>query len=263
MITSPANKKVKEVRALFEKAALRAERGLFPVEGVRMFLEAPPDEIQELYVSESFAARAAGEVQEKLQAFGAETVADNIFTKMSGTKTPQGVLALIRMRRKTLAEVLAAGADCFLAVESLQDPGNLGTMLRAGEGAGLSAILANRGTVDIYNPKGIRATMGSIFRIPVVYAEDFPAALQTLCAQHFSLYAAALQASVPYDSARYPEKTVFLIGNEAAGLSKVAIAAAKQSIYIPMAGQVESLNAAVAASILLYERARQRRKETR
>lgn len=263
MITSPANKKVKEVRALFEKASLRAERGLFPVEGVRMFLEAPAAEIEELYVSESFAARAEGEVREKIEALGAETVADNIFAKMSDTKTPQGVLALLRMQRKSLAEVLAKGASCFLAVESLQDPGNLGTMLRAGEGAGLSAILANRGTVDIYNPKVIRATMGSIFRVPVVYADDWLAALRELSANHFSLYAAALQASVSYDSIDYPEKTAFLIGNEAAGLTAETIAMADQSIHIPMLGQVESLNAAVAASVLLYERARQRRRGTR
>lgn len=261
MITSPANKKVKEVRALFDKASLRAERGLFPIEGVRMFLEAPAAEIEELYVSESFAARATGEVKEKTEALKAETVADNIFAKMSDTKTPQGVLALVRMHRKTLDEVLAEGASCFLAVESLQDPGNLGTMLRAGEGAGLSAILANRGTVDVYNPKLIRATMGSIFRIPVVYVDDFTAALQRLKEAGVALYAAALQASVPYDSIDYPEKSAFLIGNEAAGLTAETIAAADRSIHIPMLGRVESLNAAVAASILLYERARQRRKE--
>ena len=171
------------------------------------------------------------------------------------------MLALVRMQRKSLEEVLKGGASCFLAVESLQDPGNLGTMLRAGEGAGLSAILANRGTVDVYNPKLVRATMGSIFRIPVVYVDDFREALLTLAREGIRLYAAALQASVPYDSIEYPEKTAFLIGNEAAGLSEEAIAAANQSIHIPMLGQVESLNAAVAASILLYERARQRRKE--
>ena len=136
-------------------------------------------------------------------------------------------------------------------------------MLRAGEGAGLSAILANRGTVDIYNPKVIRATMGSIFRVPVVYADDWLAALRELSANHVSLYAAALQASVPYDSIDYPEKTAFLIGNEAAGLTAETIAMANQSIHIPMLGQVESLNAAVAASVLLYERARQRRRGTR
>lgn len=114
MITSPANKKVKEVRALFDKASLRAERGLFPIEGVRMFLEAPAAEIEELYVSESFAARAEGEVRKKIEALKAETVADNIFAKMSDTKTPQGVLALVRMQRKSLEEVLKGGASCFL-----------------------------------------------------------------------------------------------------------------------------------------------------
>ena len=95
----------------------------------------------------------------------------------------------------------------------------------------------------------------------MVYVDDFREALLTLAREGIRLYAAALQASVPYDSIEYPEKTAFLIGNEAAGLSEEAIAAANQSIHIPMLGQVESLNAAVAASILLYERARQRRKE--
>ena len=132
-------------------------------------------------------------------------------------------------------------------------------MLRAGEGAGLTGIIADSGTADIYNPKVIRSTMGSIFRVPVVYVQDLRETVRELKREGVQICAAHLRGSVDYDSADYTGANAFLIGNEAKGLTDETAALADRAVRIPMLGKVESLNAAVAASVLMYELARQRR----
>ena len=148
----------------------------------------------------------------------------------------------------------------LLLLESVQDPGNLGTMVRTGEGAGITGVIMNRTTVDLFNPKTIRSTMGSIYRVPYVIADDFVATLQELKAKGVSLYAAHLKGEKQYDAFDYTEPTGFMIGNEGNGLSDEVADAADTYIRIPMEGQVESLNAAISASLLMYECNRQRRK---
>ena len=147
----------------------------------------------------------------------------------------------------------------LLVLEHLQDPGNLGTILRAGEGAGLTGVLMDSNTADIYSPKVVRATMGSLLRVPFAYVEDLGEALALLKKKKIRVYAAHLQGSNAYDRENYRKATAFLIGNEANGLSPETAAAADVRIRIPMLGEVESLNAAVAASVLMFEAARQRR----
>ena len=149
--------------------------------------------------------------------------------------------------------------QCFLVLETIQDPGNLGTMLRAGEGAGLTGIIADRGTADIYNPKVIRSTMGSIFRIPVVYTDDLREAVREMKRTGVRVFAAHLKGERNYDKENYLGPSAFLIGNEAAGLTEETASLADALVKIPMLGAVESLNAAVAASVLMYELSRQRR----
>lgn len=146
-----------------------------------------------------------------------------------------------------------------MILETIQDPGNLGTILRAGEGAGITGVVMNSATADIYNPKVIRSTMGSIYRVPFVYVEDWQQALGRIKAEGIRLYAAHLKGKVSYENEDYRTDTGFLIGNEANGLTEETAAMADCYVRIPMAGQVESLNAAVAASILMFETARQRR----
>ena len=144
--------------------------------------------------------------------------------------------------------------------EDLQDPGNLGTILRAGEGAGIDGVVMTRRTVDITNPKVIRATMGSIYRVPFYVVEDMALAIDLLIKKGVLVYAAHLDDSVDYDEPDYTRPTAFVIGNEGGGLRRETAQRASQYIKIPMAGQVESLNAAAAATVLMYEAARQRRK---
>ena len=259
MITSTSNRKAAEVRNLGKKASLRREQSLFIVEGIRMFSETPEARVRSVFVTERFLKSCPPEVREKILRLPYEPVTEEVFSSMSDTKTPQGVLAVAEQEPHTLADVLKGERTNLLVLETIQDPGNLGTMLRAGEGAGLTGIIADSGTADIYNPKVIRSTMGSIFRVPVVYVQDLRETVRELKREGVQICAAHLRGSVDYDSADYTGANAFLIGNEAKGLTDETAALADRAVRIPMLGKVESLNAAVAASVLMYELARQRR----
>ena len=262
MITSYANNSVKEVIQLMQKAKVRRERGLFIVEGVKMFLEAPAERIEQVYLSESFAKQMSSACKEKLARLHTpyETVTDVIFGKMSDTKTPQGILCLLKQYHYEPEALLAVPKPLLVLLEDIQDPGNLGTIFRTGEGAGVSGIIMSSGTADIYNPKTIRSTMGSVYRMPFFYTPDMSRTIEELQRKKISVYAAHLQGAKEYDNCRYETGTAFLIGNEANGLRDETAKKADIAVKIPMAGQVESLNAAIASSVLLFEAARQRRK---
>jgi TrmH family RNA methyltransferase len=143
------------------------------------------------------------------------------------------------------------GKNCFVVLDRLQDPGNLGTILRTGEGAGIRGLIMSRDCVDIYSPKVIRSTMGSIFRVPFVVVDDLTEAVKLLKENHITTYAAHLKGEI-YSNGNLDRDCAFLIGNEARGLSDEIAALADKKIKIPMDGQVESLNAAVATAILMY-----------
>ena len=259
MISSTKNEQVKTVIELKKKAKARNEAKLFVVEGVRMISELPKERTEKLYVSESFLKNPDN--ASFLDAHpGYETVTDSVFAAMSDTQTPQGVLALIRQYEYGIDDILKAeGAAHLMILENLQDPGNLGTILRAGEGAGITGLIMSRDTVDIYNPKVIRSTMGSVFRVPFFYTDDLFATVEELKAKGIRLFAAHLGGKNNYEAEDYTGNIGFLIGNEGNGLTDELSNMADTWVKIPMAGQVESLNAAIAASILMFETARQRR----
>lgn len=269
MITSAQNKKVKWIIQLNKKAAQRKKEGLFIAEGIKMFQEAPRNLLQEVYISECFLQEAKEKnaalfslVSQKLEAVGYETVTEEVFEKMSDTQTPQGILCVLRQPTYSFENMLKAEEKpLFLMLENLQDPGNLGTIMRTGEGAGVTGVIMSRDTVDIYNPKTIRSTMGSVYRIPFIYVDDLLLIINELKQKDIGVYAAHLKGTRSYDEGDYLKGTAFLIGNEGNGLSDQAAAAADNYVLIPMKGQVESLNAAVASSLLMYEAARQRRNE--
>lgn len=259
MITSMENAQVKHLVRLLDKEKERRRTGTFPVEGIRMFREVPREDLQEVYVSQHF---LEDELHQALLAdVRFEVLSDTVFSKISGTVTPQGILCIVRQKEWKLEDLFPPESPALLLVlERVQDPGNLGTMIRTGEGAGITGILASRSTVSRYNPKTVRATMGSIYRVPYVEAEDFSAAIRELQRRGVRLYAAHLSAERDYDDADYTGPCGFLIGNEGNGLTEEAAELADGRIRIPMKGQVESLNAAVAAALCTYEAARQRRK---
>lgn len=259
MISSTVNPQVKQVSALGKKAKYRKETGLFVVEGPRMFAELPKERIERVYVTERF--QKEGRQNEKLKKIPhVEVVTEEVLKAMSDTQTPQGVLALAKQYEYRLEDILKIPGKAHLMIlETLQDPGNLGTILRAGEGAGITGIIMNQDTADIYNPKVIRSTMGSVFRVPFVYVDDLKDAIKTLKQSGIYLYGAHLKGAADYDQEDYTKPMGFLIGNEARGLSDEISSMADACVKIPMAGAVESLNAAVASSVLMYEAARQRR----
>lgn len=260
MITSSGNKKIKNLAALIKKSNARKKHNAYIIEGIRMFKELKKDEILDVFASESFEAENGKILSEIYPEY--ETVSDRIFESVSDTKTPQGVMAVVKRKEYTLEKILEKRdtPHSLLILDSLQDPGNLGTLVRAGEGAGITGIIMNETTVDIYNPKVIRSTMGSIFRVPFIYVKDLKEVIQKLYSKNINIYASSLEGAIEYDAPDYTKDIAFIIGNEAAGISKEVLDIVKDKVKIPMLGEVESLNAAVAGSILMYEAARQKRK---
>lgn len=267
MITSASNKKIKNVMLLLAKSKERKRQKLFVAEGVKMFLEAPEESVREIYFSEEFGKEQEeyAEVFQKISrvcrnnGIKAECVKADIFCKMSDTRTPQGVLCLIETPCYDLESILNADKGLYLVLEDIQDPGNLGTMIRAGEGAGISGVIMSSHTADIFNPKTVRATMGSIYRIPFIYEESLESCISTMKEKGIRVYASHLKGKAPYDKEDYHSATAFIIGNEGNGLSAQIADLADSYLRIPMLGKVESLNAAIAATLLVYEAARQRR----
>ena len=254
MISSTTNPKIKNIAKLNKSPKARKEQGSFLVEGPRMFFEVPVDQLKEVYVTEEFEKRYS----ERLSGYTYELISDQVCRHISDTKTPQGVLAVVRQNSMTLEQILSLEEKpLFLLLESLQDPGNLGTIFRTAEGAGVTGIIMNRETVDPYNPKVIRSTMGTVFRVPFVVVEDLKDAIERLQKRGISVYAAHLAGRLFYDE-DYAGGSGFLIGNEGKGLTEEISSLADGKIRIPMKGHVESLNAAIAATVLVYEAQRQR-----
>lgn len=271
MITSATNSKIKHISALISSKKERTKTGTFIIEGTKAFLEAPVADIKEVYISESFDERLYGgdeyklsgvihDLFLKLKETGYEIVTDALFKKMSDTVTPQGILCVVKIHERNLTNILDdyEGKDVkVIALEGLQDPGNMGTIVRTAEAAGVNFILAGVNTVDIYSSKVVRSTMGSIFRVPVIYTDNLYNDIKTIKSRNVKVYAAHLNSSLSYIEADYSKRSMILIGNEGRGLTKEATDMADTLVKIPMKGKVESLNAAVAAAILMFEIDRQ------
>lgn len=241
-----------------KKGKARREQGLFVVEGRKMFAEAPREWLSAVYVSEDFLAQPMAE--QLLGDVPYEVVSQGVFQSISDTQTPQGILCVVRQPYYEFSELLMGEKTHLLILESIQDPGNLGTMLRTGEGAGITGIIVNQTTADLFQPKTVRATMGSIYRVPYYVCDDLTETVRQLKHEGIHVYAAHLKGKMQYDEPDYTAGTAFMIGNEGAGLSDEMSALADDHIRIPMEGKVESLNAAVSAALLMYETNRQRRR---
>lgn len=260
MITSLTNQKVKQVVLWQRKARERREAGVFLAEGFKMFEEAPQKAVLEVYLTEDALDRVEEDFKlwDKLRDIGYETVSEEVFGKMTDTQSPQGILTVLRQPSYSLEELLAQSSPLLVILEDIQDPGNLGTILRTAEGAGVTGVIMNSRTADLFNPKTIRATMGSVYRVPFLYVDSLELTIKTLHNCGVKTYAAHLKGDVYYDTFSFREPSAFLIGNEGQGLRKETADLADAYLKIPMEGRVESLNAGVAASLLMYEAHRQR-----
>lgn len=261
MITSNSNNKIKQLVNWQKKRKQRDADGVFLVEGLRMFVEAPEEQVQAVYVSETFYAKQSQKLHLEKWGRKLEIVSDSVFSHISDTKTPQGVLVVLEQRAYILEELTSpeGKVPCLMVLDNLQDPGNLGTILRAGEAAGVTGVIMSADTVDVYNPKVIRSTMGSIYRMPFVYVDKLASVVKELSERGIHTYAAHLKGQHSYEEEDYRKGCAFLIGNEGNGLRDEVADAAEIYVKIPMCGEVESLNAAVASSVLMFEAARQRR----
>lgn len=258
MISSSDNKQVKNVIQLISSSKARKKQGLFVVEGIRMVQETPLDRIEAVYISSAFEEDYLKHPMSQNCAY--EVVEDKIFQKMSDTQTPQGILAVVQKRTYTIQDILnSRTAGCILILDGIQDPGNLGTMIRTGEGAGISGVILSKDTADLYNPKTIRSTMGSIYRVPHVISESLMETVEELKQQGVNVVATHLRGKKEYQELEYSGLTGILIGNEGNGLSEELADSADELVRIPMEGSVESLNAAIAAALFMYEIKRKRK----
>lgn len=255
MITSASNQQIKRVIQLNAKAKSRREEHCFVAEGIKLFRETPAALRDRVFVEASFAEDDQHrEIMEEVRKGSFEVVEDRVFEKMCDTRTPQGILTIARMPEYRAEELLGSEGQVplILVLEDLQDPGNLGTIIRTAEGAGVTGIFMSNKTADPFQPKVIRSTMGSIYRVPFIREEDLCARLDWLREREVYAYAAHLKGENSYNQEDYRRGTAFLIGNEGNGLSDQLAGKAAHLIRIPMEGQVESLNAAVAAALLMY-----------
>lgn len=260
-ISSNQNTIIKEINSL-KKKKFREEKKLFFIEGLRFVDEALKEnvEILRVLVSEQFVSSKnsdtiLGKVKKKnIDLF---LVTDKIFNEISDTEAPQGILAVVRMKSHTIDEILTP--DSFIIVlDSVQDPGNLGTIIRTADAANSSGILLSKGCVDAYNPKVLRSTMGSIFHIPHVFSENIAEDLKGLKNRGIQVLAAHLEGKRFHFETDLKQSTAVIIGNEANGISEDIIRFADELVRIPMPGKAESLNASVAAGVLMFEVVRQR-----
>lgn len=276
IISSKDNKRIKYLRSLLEKGSARKKNRQFIVEGIKLVDEALEyGKVCEIILSESLYKEIIldGLIKNALLADNGKNliayvnegnsttvVSDAVFKTVSETINPQGVVAVVTMPEYEILneEFLAqtynkTGKIKLLILEDTADPGNLGTIMRTAEAAGVTGVIMGRGTVDIFNPKAVRSTMGSIFRLPFIYVEDVRETIRELKKYGISFYAAHLKGKQSYKDVKYSDKAGILIGNEARGLSPETAELADIYIIIPMQGKVESLNAAVAAALMMYE----------
>ena len=276
IISSKDNKKIKYIRSLLEKGSIRKKNRQFVVEGIKLVDEALEyGKVLEIVLAESlYKEIISGDLSKNVllaengknitnylkKANSTTVVSDTVFKVVSETISPQGVAAIMEMPEYGLLEkdflnqaYNKNGKIKLLILEDTADPGNLGTIMRTAEAAGVTGVIMSKGTVDIFNPKVVRSTMGSIFRLPFAYVEDLKEVIKELKKQGISFYATHLKGEKSYKAIKYSDRSAILIGNEARGLSDEVADLADTYVLIPMQGKVESLNAAVAAALMMYE----------
>ena len=252
LITSARNPKVLAWRSLKDKKG-RDRENAFLVEGVKMVCEA---------LASSFSVVAVllreGESlpEPRDPSVPVYQLPEHVFSSVCETKTPQGIAAVVRLPvRRAAADVYAVGPSSgrLLALDGIQDPGNMGTIIRTADAAGFGGIILSPDCVDVFSPKVIRATMGSIFRVPFSFPDSLPDALSVCRDNGFSVISSQLDGEPFYGREPVPAPLVLIIGNEGNGISEEVKAAATHRFRLPMPGGAESLNAAVAAGIMMYD----------
>ncbi|WP_304509228.1 TrmH family RNA methyltransferase [Anaerotignum sp.] len=255
-IESHQNKVFKRIKSLNQKKN-RDREDIFVAEGLRFVSEIPQGwEVELFAVSDAFAQENDMEIyEERAKTF---IFPNELFSLLGDTENPQGILAVCKKQNTAQETLWRGGASFFLLAEELNDPGNLGTIIRTADACGVDGIFLSKGCVDVYNPKVLRATMGSVFHVPVFQDVSLKEVILKMKENNISLYAAHLKGECYPYHLPLEKGCAFMIGNEARGLSNEAAELCDQWVKIPMPGMAESLNASIAAGVLLYEVVRQR-----
>lgn len=262
-ITSGQNPLIKEARSLKNRKD-REEKGLFFIEGVRIIEEALKENTDLKYIiaSDGFiSAGRNGRLPDMLKNRGVNfiVVPDSLFRELSDTETPQGILAVVGIKKPVLSAAVKPDG-LYAILDSIRDPGNMGTIIRTADAAGFDGIVVTKGSVDVFNPKVLRSTMGSVFHVPIYQSEDISDAISLFKSGGLKVYASHVDGTGSIYEADMTVGTVIIIGSEAEGISGEAVLQADLLVRVPMPGRAESLNASVAAGIMMFEAVRQRNK---
>lgn len=257
-VSSRQNTRVKELRRLFHEARPNQE-GEVAIESVHLVEEAIRSglRLEAVFFSESARERAHKLIPQLSSHVELLLLPDEVFASAVPSETPQGVAALVRLKSFELENAFSPQPPMVIVSVGLQDPGNLGTIARSAEAFGASGILLGEGTVSQWNWKSLRASAGSIFRVPAVKVE-LASVISDLKARRIRVLATSSHKGTLIERADLSGPVALLVGNEGSGLSKAVLAQADEIVAIPQSPRVESLNAGIAASIILYEAARQR-----
>lgn len=257
-ITSKDNELIKHIRKLKDKK-YRDESNEYVVEGVKLVEEAVKEnaKIKQIIVCEDTTRtyEIPTHIMLEIAKYECISVSDKIFNIITQVTNPQGIMAIIEKNAQNAK--IDYTQDIIVVLDDVQDPGNLGTILRTVDSIGLNQIIVSKGTADAFNSKVVRSTMGAIFRIKIIEVENLAQAIKEMRKHHFKLMVTSLQTKNSiYDIDFY--KKIIVIGNEANGVSKKIQDMADEKAKIPMLGRTESLNASVAAGVVMYEYVRQK-----
>lgn len=258
VISSKDNEFIKHVKKLKDKK-YRDESNEYIVEGVKLIEEAVKEnaQIKKIIVCEDTTKtyEIPTNVMLEIAKYECIYVTEKIFTSITQVTNPQGIMAIIE--KNTTNQEIDYTQDIIVALDDVQDPGNLGTILRTVDSIGLNQIIVSKGTADAFNPKVVRSTMGAIFRVKIIETENLQETIKSMKKHHFKLMVTSLQT----DNSIYDidfNKKIIVIGNESNGVSSEIQEMADERAKIPMLGRTESLNASVAAGIVMYEYVRQK-----
>ncbi|WP_112181570.1 MULTISPECIES: RNA methyltransferase [Paraliobacillus] len=244
MITSVKNETIKQWNKLKIKKHRELQQ-LFIIEGLHLVQEV----LRSDWDVEALILQDGAKIPEEIEALSDKItyVTENVMQHLTDTKTPQGIAAIVQMK-----ELKIVNNQKLLLLDAIQDPGNVGTMIRTADAAGFDAVVLGDGTVDLYNDKVIRASQGSLFHLPIA-RKNLLAYTKELKSQNVSIWGSTLEQASPIQEIAIPEQLALIVGNEGAGVDQNLLEVADQRVHIPIYGQAESLNVSVATGIMLYQ----------
>lgn len=260
IITSGTNKLIKDIKLLHKKKGRWKEKCFF-IEGIRSIEQCMSSrgEIKHIVYSSDLLGEDGIDLLKDIEDkdYNIYEVTEKLFKEISDTDTPQGLLAVVEFKEYKLEDCFKE-KNFFIILDRVQDPGNLGTIIRTADAFGANGVIVTSGCVDVYNPKTIRSTMGSIFQIPIIHIDDILESISRLKDENISVISSSLATEKYLYDIDFKSDCALVIGNEAKGISEYVVEASDQLVKIPMSGDAESLNAAIASGVLMYEVLRQR-----